>query len=155
MQSFPTTIVLRHKKENLKKCSLRGLESREDFQFLTYPQDAIPQLDNYIILAIDAPSLTQEDAQKGLFIIDATWRYAGQMLHKIAPITQQCTMRSIPRQYRTAYPRRQNDCPNPKYGLASIEAIYISYLLLGRDTIGLLDNYYWKETFLSNLQQAI
>jgi pre-rRNA-processing protein TSR3 len=32
--------------------------------------------------------------------------------------------------------------------LASIEAIYIAYWILGRDVTGLLDNYHWKDLFL-------
>jgi pre-rRNA-processing protein TSR3 len=58
-------------------------------------------------------------------------------------------MRSLPKEFQTAYPRRQNDCPDPKRGLASIEAIFIAYLKMGRKTDGLLDNYYWKESFLT------
>ncbi len=55
--------------------------------------------------------------------------------------------RSLPSHYRTAYPRRQQDCPDPERGLASIEAIYLCYLLLQRQTKGILDHYYWKEQF--------
>jgi len=147
MQSFPPTVVIRHRLENLKKCSLRGLESRTDFIFFTYPYQILPDLQNYIILSLDAPPLTIEDASYGLLILDATWRYAGKM---IKPFEQQPQFihRSLPGHYRTAYPRRQQDCPDPERGLASIEAIYLSYLILNREIDGLLNNYYWKEQFL-------
>lgn len=147
MQTFPATFVLRHKKENLNKCSLRGLENREDFCFLRYPTDNIPLLKNYITLALDAPPLTSADTESGLFIIDSTWRYAERML---TFVEKSCPMekRSIPPGFKTAYPRRQDDCPDPEAGLASIEAVYIAYKILQRDTAGLLDNYYWKNAFL-------
>ena len=147
LPKYPT-LVWRHKKENLKKCSLRGLEKRGDFSFLTFPQDPAPDLTNYLVLAIDAPPLSPDDALCGLFIIDATWRYASIMLNRVLPTVKNSQMRSIPAKYRTAYPRRQDDCPDPELGLSSLEAIYIAYLTLGWDTTGLLDNYYWKEPFL-------
>lgn len=147
MQVFPPTIVLRHRKENLKKCSLRGLESREDFRFYTYPIDALPDLSGYVMLDIDAPPLSEADADRGLFILDATWRYAEKMAQVMGPFTG-TVARSIPDQYRTAYPRRQNDCSDPERGLASVEALYIAYQLMGRDCSGLLDNYHWRESFL-------
>lgn len=147
MQSFPPTVVIRHRLENLKKCSLRGLETRSDFIFITYPYPCLPDLKDYILLTVDAPPLTAEEAGHGLLILDATWRYAAKMLK---PLQHQphFLCRSLPSHYRTAYPRRQQDCPDPERGLASIEAIYLSYHLLQRDTSGLLDQYHWKEQFL-------
>lgn len=145
MQVFPPTVVIRHKRENLKKCSLRGLETRHDFIFFTYPQ-SISDPNNYILLTLDAPPLTAADACHGLLVLDATWRYAAKMLQSFKGSS--CLYRSLPPCYRTAYPRRQHDCPNPEQGLASIEAIFLSYYLLGRPTLGLLDHYYWKEMFL-------
>lgn len=147
MSAFPPTVVIRHRLENLKKCSLRGLETRPDFAFLTYPYQTLPDLPHYIVLTLDAPPLTEEDAPHGLLILDATWRYALKMFRQLEgnPLF---VFRSLPSHYRTAYPRRQDDCPDPLRGLASIEAIYLSYRLLKRKTEGLLDNYYWKEKFL-------
>ena len=150
MQSFLPTIVLRHRRENLKKCSLSGLEERTDFSFLTYPKAILPNdLSSYYLLTIDAPPLSFLDANHGLFIVDSTWRYAEKMIQFVDSHTI-LERRSIPSQYRTAYPRRQDDCPNPELGLASIEAIYIAYLILGREATNLLSNYYWKEDFLKN-----
>lgn len=145
---FPPTIVIRHRLENLKKCSLRGLEHRSDFIFLPYPYQNLPNLDQYLILSLDAPPLTKEDASLGLLVLDATWRYAGKMLNSLEKEAS-FKYRSLPANCRTAYPRRQLDCPDPLRGLASIEAIYLSFHILGRDASGLLDNYYWKEKFLS------
>ena len=148
MQLFSPTIVIRHRLENLKKCSLRGLEVREDFIFLTYPHVIWPDLSQSLILSIDAPILSPADAIFGLCVLDATWRYADKMSRALPPHPSHL-YRSLPAHFRTAYPRRQNDCPDPERGLASIEAIYLSYYLLGRDTTGLLDHYHWKDQFLN------
>lgn len=148
---YPPTIVIRHRLENLKKCSLRGLESRSDFMFVTYPYTSLPDVNHYIVLHLDAPPITIEDASYGLLILDATWRYAAKMFK---PLEGKANLiyRSLPDHYRTAYPRRQHDCPDPERGLASIEAIFLSYQILHRSTTGLLDNYYWKEQFLNTNQ---
>lgn len=147
MQMFPPTIVLRHARENLKKCSLRGLEIRSDFRFYSYPRCILPDLTGYLILTLDAPPLKKEDAFAGLFLLDSTWRYAQKMLNFVEKQSS-LNRRSIPSHFRTAYPRRQEDCLDPIRGLASIEALYIAYHILGRDTDGLLDRYHWKDLFL-------
>jgi pre-rRNA-processing protein TSR3 len=147
MFTFPPTIILRHKRENLKKCSLKGLETREDFRFFTYPKDQLPETSKYLLLAMDGTPLTKEDNQYGMILLDGTWRYAEKM-QKTLPSAQ--FRRSIPQGFQTAYPRRQDDCQDPNKGLASIEALFIAYTILGRDTTGLLDFYYWKKQFLES-----
>ncbi len=144
MSSFLHTIIFRHRKENLKKCSLRGLEKRKDCLFYTYPKDILPSLEGYILLSLEGKELTLKDKNKGLFLIDSTWRYSHTML-KVVP---KIPTRSLPKKYQTAYPRRQTDCSDPERGLASIEALFIAYYILGRDTKDLLKDYYWKEEFL-------
>lgn len=147
MQSSAPTVILRHQRENLKKCSLRGLEPRQDLQFVTYPNGKLPDLSGFLLLAIDGKPLSASDSSRSLLLLDATWRYAAVMRRFVdSQVTLEC--RSIPAGFITAYPRVQNDCPDPDAGLASVEALYIAYLLTGRDPSGLLDGYYWKEDFL-------
>lgn len=146
MHLFPPTIILRHRRENLKKCSLRGLENRSDCLFFTYPKDALPDLSQYILLTLDAPVLSRVDADYGLFLIDGTWRYTEVMQRQtLLPPYK----RSLPVDCLTAYPRKQEDCPSPERGLASVEALHLAYAVLGRNPEGLLDNYYWKDQFLN------
>ncbi|HXF28324.1 MAG TPA: DTW domain-containing protein [Chlamydiales bacterium] len=142
------TIVIRHTRENLKKCSLRGLEERNDFHFLTYPEEMkeIPDLSGYLLLAIDGEPLCPEDRGLGLVLIDSTWRLSEKMLKH--PVLQKIPRRKLPQGFRTAYPRRQEDCKDPTAGLASIEALFIAYHCSGRNTEALLDKYYWKNQFL-------
>ncbi len=142
------TIILRHRRENLKKCSLRGLEGRSDLRFLTYPKDPLPDLSYYCLLAVGAPPLTKEDGNRGIFLIDATWRLAERIKKQCPPME----MRSLPAGCRTAYPRRQTDCEDPEKGLASIEALYLAHLIVGKSVSGLLDAYHWKEEFLRSCQ---
>lgn len=147
MKTFPPTIILRHRRENLKKCSLRGLEQRKDLQFFRYPKDKLPDLTGYVLLTLEAPPLSPRDAHLGLFLIDGTWRHAQTMFSQL-PLPHQFACRSIPPEYATAYPRKQEDCSDPDRGLASVEALYIAYYLMGRPVDGLLDHYYWKGSFL-------
>lgn len=147
MSRFLPTIILRHRKENLKKCSLHGLEEREDLHFLTYPIDKIPFLDEGLLLDLEGPPLSSEDAGKQLFLIDGTWNYAAVM-HRQIPHPEKWTRRSLPAEVRTAYPRKQTGCIDPDRGLASVEALFIAHYLLGYKTEGLLNHYYWREDFL-------
>jgi pre-rRNA-processing protein TSR3 len=154
MQSFPPTFILRHQRENLKKCSLRGLEKRADCRFFTYPTSVLPDTAGYLLLAVEAPPLLPSDSGQGLFLLDATWRYAAKMLQFVESKVA-IERRSIPKGFRTAYPRCQNDCPNPDEGLASVEALYVAYLVLGRNPEGLLDGYYWKDQFLEKNKELL
>jgi pre-rRNA-processing protein TSR3 len=116
--------------------------------FLTYPTSDIPDLGGYCVLTLGAPELSREDAHLGLFLIDGTWRYAEKMAKSLhAPFV----CRSLPSHVRTAYPRRQLDCPDPERGLASVEALYLAYSILGRSTEGILDHYHWKDQFKAKL----
>lgn len=147
--NYTPTVILRHARENLKKCSLSGLEQREDCRFFTYPKDPLPDISSYILLKVGAPPLTKEDQGKGLFLIDGTWKLAGVMEAQIPlPVHASLIARSLPGHFRTAYPRRQTECPDPTRGLSSLEALYIASFILERPLVGLLDHYYWKELFL-------
>lgn len=148
MNIFKPTVIIRHKRENLKKCSLRGLEKREDLLFCTYPVRQLPPIDHYILLSVEgSEELSIKDQDRGLLLLDATWKYAAAMeKNLILPST--LIRRRLPANLVTAYPRRQPDCSDPDRGLASIESLFAAYHILERSTAGLLDGYYWKEEFL-------
>lgn len=155
-QLYLPTWIVRHRRENRKKCSLRPLEKRNDFCFSSYPAERAPSLPSgYLLLAFDAPPVTRDDRERGLLLLDATWRYAAKMerwaLAEIAGLEQ----RSLPSEWVTAYPRCQEDCSEPARGLASVEALFVAYLLMGRSVDGLLDGYYWKELFLERNAAAL
>lgn len=142
MTHSPTIIVV-HKKERRSKCSVEPLREREGFEFRTYPQDeeAIPE--GYVRLGIGGPELTRADAEGGLLVLDATWRLAERMSARYADVP----LRTLPAT-QTAYPRVSKVYDDPTGGLATIEAIYAAYRILGWDTSGLLDEYRWGDEFL-------
>lgn len=121
------------------------METRPDFVFYTYPKDSLPDLSSYLLLKVGAPPLTEADADRGLFLIDATWRLAEKMEKSLS---QTVEARSLPGHFRTAYPRRQTDCPDPETGLSSIEALFLAYKILKHPSEDLIKNYHWKNRFL-------
>lgn len=141
------TYILRHRKENLRKCSLTGLEDRVGLEFYTYPKDPFPELTGSIMLTLGAPPLSSQERNLPLLLIDGTWRHAEVMTAQVKKGAPNLVERSIPSGWRTAYPRRQTECSDPEAGLASIEALWIAHALLGLPLDGLLDRYYWKDRF--------
>ena len=145
-----SSIIIRHRKENLKKCSLSGLEGRSDLQFFRYPDclvdGGLPSLKGYVLLDMEGDVLSEKDTGPLLWR-DASWKYAAKMRQQIQQLSG-CVRRRLPDGWVTAYPRYQTDCIDPMKGLASIEALYAAYTLTGRSPEGLLDLYYWKDDFL-------
>lgn len=154
MFSLLPTVILRHRKENLKKCSLRGLETREDCRFISYPYTALPPLESYLLLDMEGEDITEADRERGILLLDATWRYA-QRMQTALKLPMTVVKRRLPPHFRTAYPRVQTGCALPDQGLASIEALFLIYHLLGRSTAGLLDHYHWKHEFLEKNQLLV
>ncbi len=140
---YPPTIIVRHSHENPRKCSVLPLRGRPDVLFLNYPVKERPPLDGYIRLAAEGPPLSSADADKGILLLDGSWRWAAAMTRDF----QDVPPRSLSG-WRTAYPRVSKLGTDPDNGLASIEALYVAYHLLGRPTAGLLDHYHWVEAFL-------
>lgn len=143
MSAPPPTVIVVHPKENRKKCTVEPLRGRPDFVFCKYPKQPCVPLDNYVALGLDGPPLGEQDRDKGLLIVDGTWRLASKMMLDYATLP----VRRLPG-WVTAYPRVSKLTEDPLGGLATIEAIYLAYTLLGRDTTGLLDHYRWSADFL-------
>lgn len=141
--TFPPTVIVVHNKEHRAKCSVEPLRGQPSFEFLTYPLKQAFHESNYVRLAMDGPLLSHADSQRGLLVLDATWRLAAKMEKQFCHIEP----RSLPH-WETAYPRVSKFNYDPNGGLATIEAIFIAYHLLGRGTDGLLDSYYWRDIFL-------
>jgi pre-rRNA-processing protein TSR3 len=143
MLAWPPTICVVHRRENPSKCSIRSLRGRTGFLFSTYPDPLEYPLDGYVRLGFDGPLLSAADRDCGLLVLDATWRLSKRM----ETVYRDVPVRSLP-VCQTAYPRVSKANDDPHGGLATIEAIYVAYRLLGRDTAGLLDDYYWAEAFM-------
>lgn len=104
----------------------------------------------YVRLGMGGPQISEADAGSGLLVLDGTWRLA----EKMEPAYEELPVRSLP-VWETAYPRVSKQFDDPDVGLATIEAIFIAYHLMGYDTQGLLDEYYWAEEFLKRNQDHI
>jgi pre-rRNA-processing protein TSR3 len=142
IKAFPPTIVIRHPHENPRKCSILPLRGRPDLLFLTHPAREMPELAGYLRLAPEGPELTEADAERGILLLDASWRWAEVMNRAFLDVEP----RSL-HGYKTAYPRVSKQGTDPDNGLASVEALYLAYHILGRPTTGLLDHYRWGQEF--------
>jgi pre-rRNA-processing protein TSR3 len=140
---FLPTVIVRHTHENPRKCSVLPLRGRPDVVFLTHPVKERPPLEGYVRLAAEGPALSVADADKGILLLDGSWRWAAAMTRDFADVPP----RSLSG-WRTAYPRVSKLGTDPDNGLASVEALFIAYHILGRPTAGLLDHYYWADAFL-------
>ena len=139
------TIVVRHTKENPKKCSILPLKGRADVVFFNHPLTTpLPDLANYVRLAAEGPALSVDDRAHGILLLDGSWRSAGSMTRDFLQVPPRSLAGFV-----TAYPRVSKLGTDPDNGLASIEALYLAYHLLGRDTAGLLDHYRWAAAFLA------
>src|SRR6516165_1195083 len=97
---FPPTVIVRHSRENRKKCTIWPLRGRPDLVFLPYPVQQRPDLTGYLRLAAEGPDLSPADAGCGLLLLDGSWRWAAAMTRDFADVLP----RSM-RGFRTAYPR--------------------------------------------------
>jgi len=141
--AFPITIIVRHTRENPKKCSILPLRGRPDVLICPYPVTKRPDLTHYIRLAADGPQLSPADAASGLLLLDGSWRWAGAMERDFRDVPP----RSL-HGWQTAYPRVSKQGTDPDNGLASVEALFAALHILGRSTEGLLDHYRWRDEFL-------
>jgi len=141
--AFPPTIIVVHPREKRSKCTVEPLRGRPGFVFWTFPDQGAEQLDNYVRLGIGGKLLSPGDNNRGLLVLDGTWRLADRM----DKFFRHVPLRSLP-PIKTAYPRASYNYPDPASGLATIEAIYAAYRILGRPCDGLLDEYHWAGEFL-------
>jgi pre-rRNA-processing protein TSR3 len=139
----PLTVIVRHPKERTRKCSVWPLRERADLVWLSYPVLQRPDLTGYIRLAAEGPELSAADARAGILLLDGSWRWAAAMTRDFADVPP----RSL-HGWQTAYPRVSKRGDDPDNGLASVEALFAAYHILGRPTAGLLDHYRWAAEFL-------
>lgn len=138
------TIIVVHPKERRSKCTVEPLRARPDFIFWKWPRRGPQSLDNYVRLGLGGPELSPADADRGLLLLDGTWKFAAKMEPDFADLP----LRGLPPCWKTAYPRVSKLTEDPDAGLATIEALHAAYIALGWDPAGLLDNYHWRDEFL-------
>jgi pre-rRNA-processing protein TSR3 len=141
--SPPPTIFVIHPREKRSKCTLEPLRGKPGFVFWKFPKVGPEPLTGYVRLGLDGPPLGPADAPGGLLVLDGTWRLAERMESQFTSIP----VRSLP-VWQTAYPRVSKLFEDPGAGLATIEALFVAYHVMGRETSGLLDGYLWGAEFL-------
>jgi pre-rRNA-processing protein TSR3 len=99
-------------------------------------------LDGYLRLDVNGPELTAADHDRGILLLDGTWRWVEDLAVPFGGLET----RSI-RGVRTAYPRGAAIGELPVDGLATVEALFAAYRILQRPTEGLLDRYHWADEF--------
>ena len=62
---YPPTVIVRHPKENPRKCSVLPLRGRPDVVFLDYPVRKRPDLTGYVRLAADGPDRVRVTGIRG------------------------------------------------------------------------------------------
>lgn len=141
--TFPPTVIVVHPREKRSKCTVEPLRGRAGFVFWKYPRIDRESLRGYVRLGLGGPELSPADADRGLLVLDGTWRLAEKMEADFCELP----VRTLP-PWETAYPRTSKLFDDPLGGLATVEAIYAAHQILGRDVSGLLDEYYWRDEFL-------
>lgn len=142
---FQPTVIVVHPREKRSKCSVEALRGREDFSFFKFPDRVTLPLDNYVRLGMGGEELNETDAAAGLLVLDGTWKLAQRM----EPFYEHVPVRTLP-DVKTAYPRSSRVFQDPIGGLATVEAVYAALRIMKRPLAGLLDHYYWKDTFLES-----
>ncbi len=143
-----SVVVLRHPKERISKCSLRFFHERPDFRFFKAKPGFRFDATGYVLLGLNAPVLSRADAGRPLLLLDSTWRLLPQLE---ACVTGSPERRSLPAGVQTAYPRVSKIAEDPAAGLASVEALYLALRIMGREDATLLEQYHWREAFLTGL----
>src|SRR5205823_4489253 len=110
--TFPITIIVRHPRENPKKCSVLPLQGREDVLLLPYPPPEMPSFEGYIRLAADGPELSAADRDYGILLLDGSWRSSTKMAKHFEAVPP----RSL-HGWKTAYPRVAKAGTDPDNGL--------------------------------------
>lgn len=140
----PDVLILRDPRESRRKCSLTPLRGLPGIRFVGYDRSKRLDADGRVLLSPEGDLLTAADTDRGLLLIDCSWRRVPSLL---ATVDGELHSRRLP-ELVTAYPRRSTVFQDPAGGLASVEALYAALAILGRGREELLDGYRWREEFL-------
>lgn len=138
----PTIIVI-HPKERRSKCTVEPLRGRPGYVFWKFPETGPEPLTGYVRLGLGGELLSPADRERGLLVLDGTWRLAARMEDPFADLPVRSLL-----PWRTAYPRVSKLFDDPAEGLATIEALFAAFTQMGRSTTSLLEGYRWKSRFL-------
>ncbi len=106
---LPPTVIVVHPRERRSKCSVEPLRGRDGIVFCTFPHPVPIDIAGYVRLGIGGPVLSEADRDRGLLLLDGTWRLAARM----EPFYQHLEVRSLPL-VQTAYPRKSEVYADPR-----------------------------------------
>jgi pre-rRNA-processing protein TSR3 len=138
----PPTVIIVHPKERRSKCTVARLRGDPRFAFYKSPRRPV-DLSNYVRLGLDGPPLGVDDVDRGILVLDGTWRWVEGMTRNVSEVPVRSLAPLAP-----AYPRVSKTFDDPVAGLATIEAVYAALAILHRDVAGLLDGYPWGDEFV-------
>ncbi len=156
-------IIISRGEKMEKKCTLFPLRARHDFSFRTKKNPGKFETHS-ILLFPDGEVLTAKLAdeikkqisaakdEKGkikldIVLIDSRWKKTKGILESLPPMK-----RVSLEGYITGAKRKD---PPPFGGLASIEALFVASLLLGKPDLTLLSNYHFRDSFLMLNEQRL
>ena len=141
-------LIVRLRKESLRKCSLAPLIQRQPPRWQWHHCDLGDPIaaGEVTLLHPDGEPLSPQDSGRPLLLVDSSWRDLPRMLRTISGTFHR---RSLPGGLRTAYPRKSNWFPDPETGLASVEALHAALALLGRRDDRLLEGYHFAQEYLA------
>ena len=132
MPTYPLTIIVRHPEENPKKCSVVPLKGRDDVLFFTFPSKQLPPCAGYIRLAAAGPELSLDDRDSRASCCSTA---VGVLRQNDRALRRRAATLAAPAGKPPIRVSKQGN--DPDNGLASIEALYLAYHILGRPTAGL------------------
>lgn len=96
-------------------------------------------------------TVSRADAGRAVLVLDSTWRYVKPLL---SHLTGTPVYRSIPAELKlkTATKRRSKLFVDPPEALTSVEAVFVTKLVLGEPDCSLLDGYQYKDEFLQQFR---
>ena len=145
----PEILLIRLRKESLKKCSLTPLRERHDLPIQWFHCNIGDEIDvgTATLLHPDGEPLSPADAGRPLLLVDSSWRDLPRVLETVSGDFQK---RCLPKNLQTAYPRKSKLFEDPETGLAGIEALHAALTLLGKRDDSLLEGYYWASAWLQS-----
>lgn len=150
--------VIQDYKENRRKCTVQPLAGSKGLEVLRLgvpvPGEELLAVPPGILLEMDAPELQPGDAGQleaggRIVFLDATWVRLAPLGHRLDLAgADDLQRRSLPSDFRTAYPRRSKLFEDPGAGLASVEAMFAVTVILGAARPDFLRHYRWSGEFL-------
>ena len=131
------------------RCSVIPLIGRPDISIVYRPDFDTTDFSGMTLLHPEGEVRTIRSDER-ILLVDSNWTMAKRLYNRLA--TKYPTMKRVAfHNVESAYPWKGSTCPSNS--LASVEALYLASLLMGRSDESLLAHYYFREQFLEKLRR--